>query len=77
MKRARHAAALVGRILLLTSLLAVVLVLALWTGGPALVVAVFTAVVLLAPLAAAPVRIVPAFAGARRRRRASRAPPRA
>lgn len=74
--QARHAAALVGRILLLASLFAIVLSIALWTGGPALVVAIFAAVVLLAPIGGAPARRAPAFAGARRRRFSPRAPPR-
>jgi type IV secretory pathway TrbD component len=75
MNRARHDAATIGRILLFTSLMAVVLVLALWISGPVLVVAIFTAVVLLVPLATAPRSPATVFVGVRRRRFLSRAPP--
>ena len=75
MNRARHAARTFGRILLLTSLMAVVLVLALWTCGPVLVVAIFSAVILLAPLFPIPRRTAPAFASVHRRRFPARAPP--
>ena len=75
MNMARHASRTIGRVLLLTSLMAVVLVLALWICGPVLVVAIFTAVVVLAPLARAPRAPAPAFASVRRRRIPARAPP--
>ena len=75
MNRARHAATTIGRILIFTSLMAVVLVLALWTSGPVLVVAIFSAVVVLVPLSEAPRAPAPVFIGVRRRRFASRAPP--
>jgi len=75
MNRARHAARTIGRILLFASLMAVVLALALWTSGPVLVVVIFTAVVVLAPLATAPRAPAPVFAGVRRHRFLSRAPP--
>ncbi len=75
MSRARHAASTAGRILLLTSLLAVVLILALALVGPVLVVAIFSAVLVLAPLAEAHRAPAPVYVGARRRRFAPRAPP--
>lgn len=75
MSPVRHAARSIGRILLLTSVLAVVLVLAFVTGGPVLVVAIFSAVVVLTPLAEARLAPAPVFVGARRRRFPPRAPP--
>jgi hypothetical protein len=75
MSRARRAARTAGSILLLTSLLAVVLILAFALVGPALVVAIFSAVILLAPLAGTFRAPAPVFVGARRRRFTPRAPP--
>jgi len=66
---------ILGRILLFTSLLALVLVFALWIGGPALVIAIFSALIILAPLLEAPRTVAPVFVGARRRRFPPRAPP--
>jgi hypothetical protein len=62
-------------VILLTSLLAVVLILALSLVGPALAIAIFSAVVILAPLLEAPRAAAPVFVAARRRRFPPRAPP--
>jgi hypothetical protein len=75
MSPVRHAARSIGRILLLTSVLAVILVFAFVIGGPVLVIAIFSAVVILAPLAEAPRAPAPVFVGVRRRRFPPRAPP--
>jgi hypothetical protein len=75
MSRARRSARTAGQILLLTSLLALVLIFALALVGPALVIAIFSAVILLAPLVEAPRATAPVFVGTRRRRFPPRAPP--
>jgi hypothetical protein len=73
MNQARTVASTVGRVLLLTSLL--VLVLSAWIAGPALAFAIFSAILLLAPLASIPRAPVAVPVAARRRRSAPRAPP--
>ena len=75
MNQARAVASTAGRIILLTSLLGLVLVLALWIAGPALVFAIFSAVLVLSPLV--PIPRVPAAVRvtARRRQSPPRAPP--
>lgn len=64
-----------GRILLATTLLALVLTLAFLAAGPIVVVVIFSAVVVLAPFAVPFPRPVPAYVAPRRRRAAPRAPP--
>jgi hypothetical protein len=75
MKRAREATSTVGRVILLTSLLCLVLVLAFHIAGPVLVVAIFSAVILLAPVWYFPQAPLAVRVPARRRPFAPRAPP--
>ncbi|MCX7029087.1 MAG: hypothetical protein NTU62_03095 [Spirochaetes bacterium] len=75
MKRARTVASEVGRVVLLTSLLCLVLVLAAWIAGPALAFAIFSAVLVLSPLVPIPRAPVAAPVTARWRRFPPRAPP--
>lgn len=75
MNRARTAASAAGRILLLTSLLCIVLVMAVRTAGPALAFAIFSAVLVLSPLVWFPRAPVAVSVTARRRRFPARAPP--
>jgi hypothetical protein len=60
---------------LLTSLLCLVLVLAAWIAGPALVLAIFSAVLILAPLVPIPRAPAAVPVTARRRQFPPRAPP--
>ena len=75
MNRARTAASTAGQVFLLTSLLCIVLVLAVWTAGPALAFAIFSAVLVLSPLVWFPRAPVAVPVTARRRRFSARAPP--
>lgn len=75
MKTTRAAAAVVGRALLLTSLLCVVLVLAIWTAGPELAFAIFSAILILSPLVWLPRVPASVPVTSRRRRIPARAPP--
>ena len=75
MNTARTVSAAVGRMVLLTSLLCLVLVLAAWIAGPALVFAIFSAVILLAPFTVFPRAPEPVLVPARTRRFPPRAPP--
>jgi hypothetical protein len=75
MNQARTVASAVGRVVLLTSLLCLVLVLAAWIAGPALAFAIFSAVLLLAPLVPVPREPAAVRVTARRRRFPPRAPP--
>jgi hypothetical protein len=75
MNPARTFASTAGRVVLLTSLLCLVLVLAVAVAGPALALAIFSAILILSPLA--PIPRVPAVVSvtARRLRFPPRAPP--
>jgi hypothetical protein len=75
MHKARMGAVAVGRVILLTSLLCLVLVLAVVVAGPALALAIFSAILILSPLV--PISRAPAVVPvtARRRRFPPRAPP--
>jgi len=75
MNQARTVASTVGRVVLLTSLLCLVLVLAAWIQGPALAFAIFSAVLVLAPLVPIHRAPVAVRVTARRRRYPPRAPP--
>jgi len=75
MKKAGAVASAVGRVVLLTSLLCIVLVLASWIAGPVLAIAIFSAILLLSPLLGIPRAPAPVPVPARRRRWAPRAPP--
>jgi hypothetical protein len=75
MNQARTVASTVGRILLLTSFLCIVLVLAVWNSGPALAFAIFSAVLVLSSLVWFPRTPVSIVVTARRRRTPARAPP--
>jgi hypothetical protein len=75
MKQARTVASEVGRVVLLTSLLCLVLVLAAWIAGPVLAFAIFSAVLILSPLVSIPRAPVAVPVTARRRRFPPRAPP--
>jgi hypothetical protein len=75
MNQARTVASTVGRVVLLTSLLCFVLVLAMWIQGPALAFAIFSAVLVLAPLVPIPRAPVAVRVSARRPRFSPRAPP--
>jgi len=75
MKKTRATAAVVGRALLLTSLLCVVLVLAIWTAGPVLAFAIFSAILIFSPLVWFPRVPVAVPVTPRRRRIPARAPP--
>jgi hypothetical protein len=75
MNTARTAASRVGGFLLVTSLLCIVLILAVWIAGPALAFAIFSAILILSPLAWTPRQPAPVPLTARRRRFAARAPP--
>ena len=74
MNEVRTVASAMGRVVLLTSLLCLVLVLAVVTAGPALAFAIFSAVLVLSPLPI-PRATVAAPVAARRRRFSPRAPP--
>jgi hypothetical protein len=75
MNTARTVASTAGRIVLLTSLLCLVLVLAVWIAGPALAFAIFSAVLILSPLVTIPRAPVAVPVTVRRHRFSSRAPP--
>jgi hypothetical protein len=75
MNQERTVASAVGRVVLFTSLLCLVLVLAAWIAGPALAFAVFAAVLVLSPLVPIPRAPVAVRVTARRRRFPPRAPP--
>ena len=75
MNQARTVASTVGRVVLLTSLLCLVLVLAAWIQGPALAFAIFSAVLILTPLLPIPRAPVAVPVTAGRRRFPPRAPP--
>jgi hypothetical protein len=75
MNTARTVASTAGRIVLLTSLLCLVLVLAVRIAGPALAFAIFSAVLILSPLVAIPRAPAAVPVTARRRRFPPRAPP--
>jgi hypothetical protein len=75
MNQARAVASTAGRIVLLTSLLCLVLVLALWIAGPALAFAIFSAVLVLSPLVPIPRAPATVLVAARRRHYPPRAPP--
>ena len=75
MNTARTVASTAGRIVLLTSLLCLVLVLAVWIAGPALAFAIFSAVLILSPLVTIPRAPAAVPVTVRRRRFPPRAPP--
>jgi O-antigen ligase len=75
MNQARAITSTAGRVILLTSLLFLVLVLALWIAGPALVFAIFSAVLVLSPLVPIPRAPAAVRLAARRRQSPPRAPP--
>jgi hypothetical protein len=75
MNQARTVVSTVGRVVLLTSLLCLVLVLAAWIAGPALAFAIFSAVLVLSPLVPIPRAPEAVAVPARRRRFPPRAPP--
>jgi hypothetical protein len=75
MNTARTVASRAGRIVLLTSLLGLVLVLAVAISGPALAFAIFTAVLVLSPLVTIPRAPAVVPVTSRRRRFPPRAPP--
>jgi hypothetical protein len=75
MNTARTVASTAGRIVLLTSLLCLVLVLAFAVSGPALAFAIFTAVLILSPLVTIPRAPAVVPVTSRRCRFPPRAPP--
>jgi hypothetical protein len=75
MSQARTVASTVGRVVLLTSLLCLVLVLAVVITGPALAFAIFSAILVLSSFEAVPRAPVAVPVTARRRRFPPRAPP--
>jgi len=75
MIRVRAAVSTAGHLILLTSLLCLVLVLAVAISGPALAFAIFAAVLILSPLVTIPRAPAVVPVTSRRRRFSPRAPP--